>query len=141
MKIKLKKIDSEAKLPQAALEGDAGLDIFSNEDLVLQPGERKSVKTGLAVKIPLGYVGLIWDKGGISHKNGIKTLGGVMDSNYIGEWQIGLVNLSQEEYLIRKGDKIAQALFQKVEIPEMELVETLEETSRGERGFGSTGLR
>ncbi|MDD5397360.1 MAG: dUTP diphosphatase, partial [Candidatus Moranbacteria bacterium] len=86
-----------------------------------------------------GHAALIWDKSGISHKNGIKTLGGVIDSNYVGEWFVGLVNLGQEDYVIGKGQKIAQVLFQKVEIPEIEEVEELERTNRGDGGFGSTG--
>lgn len=141
MKIQIKKLEPEAKIPRFALEGDAGMDLFSVQNLTLRPQERISVKTGIAIKIPAGYAGLIWDKGGISHKKGVKTLGGVFDSNYTGEWLIGLVNLSKEEYLIKKGEKIAQVLFQKVEFPETEEVAELEMTSRGDKGFGSTGLK
>ena len=141
MKIQIKKIDPEAKVPQFALEGDAGMDLYAAEDYLLRPQERVSVKTGVAIGIEKGYVGLIWDKSGLAHKKGLKTLGGVIDSNYTGEWLIGLVNLSKEDYQIKKGEKIAQVLFQKVETPQIELVVELEETARGENGFGSTGAK
>jgi dUTP pyrophosphatase len=141
MKIQVKKLHSDAKIPSFALEGDAGMDLFSIEDLILKPGQRISCPTGIAIKIPDGYVGLIWDKGGPSHKFGIKTLGGVFDSNYIGEYQIGMINLSQEDFKIEKGQKIAQVLIQKIEHPEIEEVDELGETIRGESRFGSTGLK
>ncbi|MFW5885280.1 MAG: dUTP diphosphatase [Patescibacteria group bacterium] len=139
MQIKIKKIDKEAILPKVALAGDAGMDLYSAEDKFLNPGERASVKTGIAIKIPQGYAGLIWDKSGVSHKQGIKTLGGVIDSNYTGEWFIGIVNLGKEPFEIKKGQKIAQVLFQKISLPEIELAEELEETNRNNNGFGSTG--
>jgi len=140
MKIQVKKLHPDAKIPKFALEGDVGMDLFSVVDAVLKPGERISCPTGIAMKIPQGYAGLIWDKGGPSHRFGIKTLGGVFDSNYTGEYLIGLVNLGQEDYIIEKGQKIAQVLIQKIEIPEIEEVEELEETNRNDGKFGSTGL-
>ncbi len=140
MNISVKKLNPDAKIPVFAHPGDAGMDLFSVEDLILKPGDRHSVATGLAIKIPDGYVGLIWDKGGPSHKYGIKTLGGVGDSGYRGEYLVGLVNLSQENFEIQKGQKIAQLLIQKVERPTIEEVEELEESTRGDGRFGSTGL-
>lgn len=141
MKIQIKKIHPDAKIPHFALEGDAGMDLYSVQDVVMKSGERISCQTGIAIKIPEGYVGLIWDKSGPSHKFGIKTLGGVFDNNYIGEYLIGLINLGKEEYKIEKGQKIAQVLFQKIETPEVEEVADFEQTNRGVGGFGSTGLR
>ncbi|MCK9378806.1 MAG: dUTP diphosphatase [Candidatus Moranbacteria bacterium] len=138
MKIQVKKIENSAIVPRQMQEGDAGMDIFSNEDVILHPGERISCRSGIAIKIPAGYVGLIWDKSSVSQKSGIKTLGGVIDSNYTGEWFIGLVNLSQEDYAIKKGQKIAQVIFQKIDVPEIELVDELPETNRGDGAFGST---
>lgn len=140
MKIQIKKLHPDAKVPKFALEGDVGMDLYSVADLVLSPGERTSCPTGIAIGIEKGFAGLIWDKSGISHKNGIKTLGGVIDSNYIGEWMVGLINLGKEDYKIEKGQKIAQVLFQKVELPEIEEVDELEKTNRGDGAFGSTGL-
>jgi dUTP pyrophosphatase len=140
MKIQIKKLNSEAILPKFSLKGDAGMDLFSIQDVVLRPGEKISCQTGIAMKIPQGYVALIWDKGGPSHKFGIKTLGGVFDSNYTGEYLIGLINLGQENFEIKKGQKIAQVIFQKIENPEVEEVEKMGKTNRGNGAFGSTGL-
>lgn len=141
MKIQIKKLHPDAKIPHFALAGDAGLDLYSVQDVIIKPSERISCQTGIAIKIPAGFVGLIWDKSGISQKFGIKTLGGVIDSNYIGEWFIGLVNLSKNDFKIEKGQKIAQVLFQKVETPEIEEVAELEATNRGDGVFGSTGIK
>ena len=141
MKLKIKKLNNEAVLPRYAHESDAGMDLFSVEDFGLSPGERKICPTGIAMAIPEGFVGLIWDKSGIAAKNGIKTMGGVIDSNYRGEIGVILKNLSEEKYKINKGDKIAQMLIQKIESPEIEEVDSLEDTDRGEGGFGSTGIR
>ncbi|MFO7807097.1 MAG: dUTP diphosphatase [Candidatus Moraniibacteriota bacterium] len=141
MKIQIKKISKDAIIPKNALKGDAGLDLYSVENKVLKPGQKMSIRTGIAIKIPEGFAGLVWDKSGISHNNGIKTLGGVIDSNYTGEWFVGLINLGKEDFKIEKGQKIAQALFQKVELPEIEQVDEINKTNRGDGGFGSTGLR
>jgi len=141
MKIQIKKLHADAIIPKFALAGDAGMDLFSVEDVILKPGQRISCPTGIAIKIPNGYVGLVWDKSGPSHKFGIKTLGGVFDSNYTGEYQIGMINLSQADFIIKKGQKIAQVLIQKVEKPEIEEVDELEQTNRGDARFGSTGLK
>lgn len=140
MKIKIKKLADDAKLPAFALAGDTGMDIFSNEDALLGPGERVSCKTGIAIKIPAGYGCFVWDKSGMSHKHGLKVIGGVFDSNYTGEYFIGLVNLSRTEYRIKKGQKIAQLVFQKIEEPEIEAVEELEQTNRNDGAFGHTDL-
>lgn len=140
MKLIVKKLHPEAKLPSFAQAGDVGMDLYSVEDLVLKPGQRASCHTGIAIKIPDGYAGLIWDKSGPSHKFGIKNLGGVFDNNYTGEYLIGLVNLGQENYEIKKGQKIAQLLIQKIESPEILEGEIEENTPRQDKGFGSTGL-
>lgn len=141
MKIQIKKLHPDAKIPKFALAGDVGMDLCSVVDIIIKPGERVSCPTGIAIKIPTGYAALIWDKSGPSHKAGIKTLGGVIDSNYIGEWLVGLVNLGQDAYAIESGQKIAQVLIQKIEQPEIEEVGELEQTNRGNGGFGSTGIK
>ena len=140
MNIRVKKLHPEAKVPVFAHPGDAGMDMYAVEDMVLKPGERASIPTGIAIELPDGYVSLVWDKSGVSHKFGVKTLGGVLDSGYRGEYLIGLVNLGQVNFDIKKGQKIAQLLIQKVEHPEIEVVEELSETSRGTGAFGSTGV-
>ncbi|TXH00371.1 MAG: dUTP diphosphatase [Candidatus Moraniibacteriota bacterium] len=140
MRIRVKKLHPEAKIPHFAHPGDAGMDLYSVAELILKPGERASVPTGIAIALSDGYVALVWDKSGVSHKFGVKVLGGVIDAGYRGEWLIGLVNLGQEPYPIKKGQKIAQVLIQAVERPEIEEVEELDETSRGAGRFGSTGV-
>ena len=140
MKILIKKLNPEAKIPAYTLAGDAGMDLYSITDAALAPGEKISCPTGVAIKIPEGYVGLIWDKSGLAHKSGITSIGGVYDSNYTGEYIIGLVNLGKEGYVIKRGQKIAQILIQKIESPEIESVDEMPQTVRGENRFGSTGL-
>ncbi|MBS3165720.1 dUTP diphosphatase [Candidatus Woesearchaeota archaeon] len=138
-KIKVKKISPTAILPKYALPGDAGMDIYSNESMILLPGERKLVPTGISMSIPTGFVGLIWDKSGIAGNHGLKTMGGVIDSGYRGEIKVVLHNLSDKPFHIEQGAKIAQMLIQTVEQKKIEEVNELDETSRGESGFGSTG--
>jgi dUTP pyrophosphatase len=139
MNIKVKKLHPDAQIPKIAHEGDAGCDLFATESVTLNPGERGQIPTGLSIELPLGFVSLIWDKSGISHKEGIKTLGGVIDCGYRGEYKIGVVNLSDKPYTFEKGHKIAQLLIQRVESPIFEEVEELSDTSRKGDGFGSTG--
>ncbi len=140
MNIQVKKLHPDAKIPNFAHPGDAGMDLYSVEERVLKPGERASVATGIAMALPDGYVALVWDKSGVSHKFGVKVLGGVIDAGYRGEYLIGLVNLGQENFEIKPGQKIAQLLIQKVEHPSVEEVAELDDTSRGDGRFGSTGV-
>jgi len=140
MEIKVKKLWSDVFLPRFAHEGDAGMDLFANGDYVISPGERVIIGTGIAMQIPKGYVGLIWDKSGIAKKYGLKVMGGVIDSIYRGEISIIVCNLDiVDNYYISKGDKVAQLLIQKVESPTLVEVDELTETDRGSGGFGSTG--
>lgn len=139
MKIKIKRFHKDSKIPTYAHVGDAGMDLFCVEEFQLKPGERNSIPIGLAFEIPEGYVGLVWDKSGLSHKYGLRTLGGVIDSGYRGEVKIGLINLSDKIINFEKGHQIAQLLIQKIEHPQIEETTELSETERGEKGFGSTG--
>lgn len=138
MDIKIKRIHKNAKLPAYSHPGDAGLDLFSCEDSVLKPGEVRPVLTGIRMAIPSGYVGLIWDKSGISLQ-GLHRLAGVVDSSYRGEVKVVMINLSDGPFVIEKGRKIAQMLIQPIQSVNVIEVEELENTSRGESGFGSTG--
>lgn len=140
MEIKVKRLDKELPLPAYAYEGDAGFDLYAAEDVTLGPLERTSVPTGVALELPKGYVSLVWDRSGVSITHGIKTLGGVIDSGYRGEYRIGLVNVSNDSYEIKKGDKIAQVLIQKCEHAQLIEVNELSETQRGENKFGSSGF-
>lgn len=139
MQLRIKRIHKDATIPRFAHDGDAGMDLYVPEKITLLPGERKSIPLGLALEIPYGYAGLIWDKSGLSHKYGIKSFGGVIDSTYRGEIHAGIMNLSDKEYVFEKCEKIAQIMIQKVEKPEVIEVEELSMTSRGQKGFGSTG--
>ncbi len=138
MELKVQRIHQDAKLPLYQHKGDAGLDIFSSVDCVLQAGEVKPVPTGIRVAVPEGYVGLVWDKSGISVK-GVHRLAGVIDSGYRGEVRVVMVNLGKEPFVIEKGMKIAQLLVQSVSEVKVVEAKELESTSRGEEGFGSTG--
>jgi dUTP pyrophosphatase len=138
MKLKVKKIQVDAKVPHYSHKGDAGLDLFSSVDSVLNKGEVKAVPTGIQVAVPEGHVGLIWDKSGISLK-GVHRLAGVIDSGYRGEVRVVMVNFGEETFVIKKGMKVAQLLIQPVLDVEVVEADELEETSRGENGFGSTG--
>lgn len=139
MQLKIKKLHAEAIIPQYAHQDDAGFDLFSTETINVKSGERMQVPTGIAMEIPQGFVGLVWDKSGLSHKHGLKTLGGVIDAGYRGEVKVGIINLSTEPYLLEKGHKIAQMIIQKKESCEIIEVAELSEAERGDKGFGSTG--
>jgi len=138
MKLKVKKMSPDAKLPLYGHKGDAGMDLFSSSECVLQKGEVYAVPTGIKVEIPMGYVGLIWDKSGVSLKS-VHRLAGVVDAGYRGEIKVVMVNLGQDPFVIDKGMKIAQFLIQPIVEAEVVEVEDLEDSSRGEGGFGSTG--
>ncbi len=140
MKLKIKKLNSEAIVPKYAHKGDAGMDLYSIENLILEPKHRTMVATGISFELPKGYVALVWDKSGIA-KKGVTTLAGVIDSSYRGEIKIALLNVSSKPYKIKKGEKIAQILIQKVEQPKIQVVEELSKTTRGKGGFGSTGIK
>ena len=139
MQLKVKKLVKDATLPSFAHAGDAGLDLYTIEDYELKPQERHAFKTGIAMEIPQGYVGLIWDKSGLAVKHGLHHLAGVIDATFRGEIQVVILNTGTEAYQVKKGDKIAQMLIQKVESVEVEEVAELDDTERGENGWGSSG--
>lgn len=139
MNISIKLLNEHAVMPSYAHVDDAGMDLYACEEIAIQPNARGQVRTGIAVAIPDGYVGLVWDKSGISHKIGLKVMGGVIDAGYRGEILVGVVNLGNSSHAFNVGDKIAQMLIQKVEHPELIEVTELDTTVRGDKGFGSTG--
>ena len=139
MELKVKRIHPDAKLPIYGHPGDAGLDLFSVADRELAPGEVFAVPTGVQIAVPPGHVGLVWDKSGISLK-GVHRLAGVIDAGYRGEIQVVMINLGGTPFAIRKGMKIAQMLVQPVTSVTVVESDALDDTSRGEGGFGSTGL-
>ena len=138
--LKVKKLDPRAKLPRYALPGDAGLDFFCYERVVIPPGERHIFHTGIALEIPQGHVGLAWDRSGNSNKRGLKVLSGVFDSGYRGEVLICLLNTTQEHITLAAESAIAQMLIQEIEEVSVMEVKELSESHRGERRFGSTDV-
>jgi dUTP pyrophosphatase len=138
VKLKVRKIHPEARLPVYQHPGDAGLDLFSAVDEILGAGELKAVPTGLQMAIPDGHVGLIWDKSGISLQ-GVHRLAGVVDAGYRGEVKVVMINLGKLPFAVKKGMKIAQMLIQPVVAAEVTETADLDDTSRGDGGFGSTG--
>lgn len=138
MKLRVAKLHPEARLPVYQHPGDAGLDLFAVVDDVLGAGEVKPIPTGIKMAIPEGHVGLVWDKSGISLQ-GVHRLAGVVDAGYRGEVRVVMANLGREPFVIKKGMKIAQMLIQPISAPEVVEADDLDETSRGEGGFGSTG--
>lgn len=141
MKLQIKKVHPDAKIPKYAHPGDAGFDMYALEETTIEGNAQILVRTGIAMAIPDGYVGLVWDKSGLSVKQGLKTLAGVIDAGYRGEVSLGMSNQRSTPYTFKKGDKVAQMLIQKVDRVEFQEVEALDETSRGEGAFGSTGLQ
>ena len=140
MKIKFKKLNKDAVVPVFSHDGDAGMDIYCDADVVVFPGEVVAVPTGISMELPAGYVALIWDRSGLAFKNGIKTMGGVLDSGFRGEVKVIMTNLSSEKFEAKKGSRVAQMLIQKYEVPDIEITEELSDSARGEGGFGSSGI-
>jgi dUTP pyrophosphatase len=138
MEVRIKKIHPQAKLPQYSHQGDAGLDLYSVVEETIAPGEIKAIPTGIKMAIPSGYVGLIWDKSGLSLE-GIHRVAGVVDAGYRGEVKVVLANLGAKDFQVVAGMKIAQILIQPVETVKVIETDKLDPTSRGEGGFGSTG--
>lgn len=138
MELKVRRITQDAKLPCYGHPGDAGLDLFSAAEAVLKPAEAFAVPTGIQTAIPSGFVGLIWDKSGIS-LSGVHRLAGVVDSGYRGEIKVVMINLTGNDFVVAKGMKIAQMLIQPVSAVTVKETGNLDDTDRGEGGFGSTG--
>ncbi len=142
IKLKIQKLDKTLKTPEYAHIGDAGLDLYSALDCILRPYERRKVPTGIKIAIPDGYAGFVQPKSGLAIKSGLSLVNtpGLIDSGYRGEVCAVLINLDpKEDFVIKHGDKICQLVIQKVEDVEIEITGELENTSRGEGGFGSTG--
>ncbi|MBS3133721.1 dUTP diphosphatase [Candidatus Woesearchaeota archaeon] len=138
--IKVMKLKTYSILPRYAhTYGDAGLDLYSSENYTLKPNEVVLVSTGIVMAIPEGYAGLIWDRSGLSTRHYIHKFAGVIDSSYRGDVLVALFNHGKNPYDIKRGDKIAQMLIQKIEHMQIEETDKLEETCRGDKGFGSTG--
>lgn len=139
MRLKIKKLHPDAKIPNYAHPGDAGFDLYVPEDITIEAGQRLSIPLGIAMEIPDGHTGLLLDKSGLSHKHGLKSFGGVIDSGYRGEVHVGLMNLSDKPYSFQKGNKIIQMLIMPVQTVDIIETEDLTDSERGEGAFGSSG--
>ncbi len=136
--ISVQKIVAHAILPTRAHPEDAGMDLYASEDVLLGPGGGLLANTGIAMAIPQGYVGMIADRSSLG-KKGIKTAGGIIDAGYRGEIKVILRNLTPEEVLLKRGERIAQLLILPIATPRVLEVQHLDSTDRGAGGFGSTG--
>lgn len=142
--VQIQILDTELEIPRYAKDGDAGVDLRSTEKLVLEPGQRALVKTGIAIALPAGYVGLVHPRSGLAVKHGITVVNapGTIDSGYRGEIMVCLLNTDRSEaFSIERGDRIAQLIIQKYEHANFRQVEELEVSARGSTGFGSSGVR
>jgi len=144
--LKVKLLHEDAKLPVRAHDSDAGLDLFSIEDAVVKARGRLLVKTGISIQLPFGhielpfgYYGQVASKSGLSVKHGIEVGAGVIDEGYTGEVMVMLYNHSDDDFVINKGDKIAQLLVKPVSYCDVQQVNYVSDSDRGNGGFGSTG--
>lgn len=137
--MEIEKLRADVPVPKMAYEDDAAYDLYAAEDVVFAPGERRQVPTGLKIAIPRGYAGLIRDRSSVAWKQGLTTLAGVIDSGYRGEWLVVLLNTSRETVRVAKHTRVAQFLVLPVAQPEIQVVEKVTESVRGEGGFGSSG--
>lgn len=141
--IALKRLDVELPIPTRAHRGDAGVDLYSTETLQLEPGERALVGTGIAIALPLGTVGLIHPRSGRALREGLSMVNapGTIDADYRGEIKVCLINLDPHTPIsINRGERIAQLVVQKVELFDFVECDVLDETTRGSKGHGSTGV-
>ena len=142
MNLDFRKLDPRARVPERAHPGDAGLDLRALEAGRIGPGERLAVPTGLAVAIPEGHAGLVMPRSGLARRHGVTLANspGLIDAGYRGELQVLLLNTDPAQtFSIAAGDRIAQLVITPIRLAEPVVVESLDETSRGTGGFGSSG--
>ena len=144
MKLNIKILDKDMPFPKFAHKGDAGLDLYSTIDYLLKPFERKLIPTGIKIEIPEGYAGFVQPRSGLAIRHGISLVNtpGLIDSGYRGEIQAILINFDPSEtFEIKRGDKICQLVIMKIENTEIIFKDELDDSDRGEGGFGSTGIK
>ena len=139
----IKRLDPTVELPTYAYEGDAGLDLRSNEDVTLAPFERRLVGTGLAIAIAEGYAGFVQPRSGLALREGLSMANtpGLIDAHYRGELKVCAINLDPSRSIhIERGERIAQLVIKRVPVVSLQEVDDLDETDRGAGGFGSSGV-
>ena len=142
LQLKIKRLDPSVELPTYAYEGDAGLDLRANEEVTLQPHERRLISTGLAIALPDGWAGFVQPRSGMALKQGLSMANtpGLIDAHYRGELKVCAVNLDNSTPIhIERGERIAQLVIQRVPVVDLVEVDELDETDRGAGGFGSSG--
>jgi len=142
VQVLISRLDPDVALPSYAHPGDAGADLVTTSDVRIAPGERVVVGTGIAIALPAGYAGFVHPRSGLAARTGLSIVNapGTIDSGYRGEIRVCLVNLDSEKPIVlRRGDRIAQLVVQRVERADFVEVEQLDETVRGAGGYGSTG--
>lgn len=137
--VRAKRLHDNAKLPQRSSAFAAGADLFCAEQCTIAPGQRHLISTGLAVEIPAGYYGRVAPRSGLAVRSGIDVMAGVIDADYRGELRVLAINLGAAEVKFEVGDRIAQLIIESVPPASFEWSEELDDTERGEGGFGSTG--
>ena len=135
----IKKLKESATIPTRATDTDAGYDLYSTSDGTIPAGGRKVVGTGVAIAIPPPYYGRVAPRSGLAVKKGIDVLAGVIDAGYRGEVGVVLQNLSSEDYLFKKGDRVAQLILEQSNSIAWVELDELEDSTRSDGGFGSTG--
>ncbi len=145
MKLQIKRLEgNNLELPKYKTEGSAGMDLTAciDENIILKPLERKLIKTGIAIALPNNYEAQVRPRSGLALKNGISVLNtpGTIDADYRGEIGVILINLSNEDFVVERGMRIAQLVISPIVQAELVEVEELDETLRGQGGFGSTGV-
>lgn len=143
IELRIQRLNTDFPLPKYAYPGDAGLDLLSAVDITLKPLERALVPTGIAVAIPEGYAGFIQPRSGLALREGLSMANtpGLIDSHYRGELKIVALNLDKtKSIVIKKGERIAQLVIQKIPFVKLLEVDSLDETERGSGGFGSSGV-
>lgn len=143
IELPIKRLDPSVELPSYAYSGDAGLDLRANESLTLEPFERRLISTGLAIAIPEGYAGFVLPRSGMALKQGLSMANtpGLIDAHYRGELKVCAINLDTTKPItIERGERIAQLVIQRVPVVALKEVSELDETDRGQGGFGSSGV-
>ncbi|XP_015790010.1 deoxyuridine 5'-triphosphate nucleotidohydrolase-like [Tetranychus urticae] len=138
--LKVMKMDKDALLPTRATTGSAGLDLMSSENIIIKANTVSKVKTGICAVAPEGCYLRVAPRSGLALKDWIQIGAGVIDGDYRGEIGVVLINMKDKDFSVRKGDKIAQIICEKIEVPKVIEVMEMETTQRGDKGFGSTGI-
>jgi dUTP pyrophosphatase len=135
-------VDDNSLIPKYQTSGSVGCDLISNDDVVIPLGSRRIIGTGLKMEVPSGFGAMVCSRSGLAAKHGIHVLNGngIIDNDYIGEIKVILHNSGREDFIVKKGDRIAQLMFFPIFQAIFQKAKTVSETDRGEGGFGSTGV-